>query len=269
MGKARDLAWLFFINLFISAFTFGGGYVVVPMIRRYYVDGRKLFTQEELMGMAAMAQSTPGAIAINLSALAGYKVAGLLLGQDVIAGAVKVVAGEGGGGGVLDVGGGDDAGGFADAARVFQDGGQGVFFLITGHANVLVVGFVPGGESGARGGGVGDGAQHIGGLPVGAQHAGGHLIQRQGDGGVKAVRVVVVGLVPAGQGDAAGAHAVGDQDDDVPDVLAGLLVGFQDAIGAFRESGHRAQHQQQGQEQRGGFFMFALFPFFVRVLGPA
>jgi len=77
MGKARDLAWLFFINLFISAFTFGGGYVVVPMIRRYYVDGRKLFTQEELMGMAAMAQSTPGAIAINLSALAGYKVAGL------------------------------------------------------------------------------------------------------------------------------------------------------------------------------------------------
>lgn len=68
--------WLFGMNLFISAFTFGGGYVVVPMIRKYYVEGKKLFTEEELMDMAAVAQSTPGAIAINLSALAGYRTAG-------------------------------------------------------------------------------------------------------------------------------------------------------------------------------------------------
>ena len=72
----RRCLWLFGINLFISAFTFGGGYVVVPMVRKYFVDGKKLFSEEELMDMAAVAQSTPGAIAVNLSALAGFRTAG-------------------------------------------------------------------------------------------------------------------------------------------------------------------------------------------------
>lgn len=70
--------WLLIINLFISTFTFGGGYVVVPMIRRYFVNQKQFFTEDDLMSMAAVAQSTPGAIAINLSALAGYRVAGTL-----------------------------------------------------------------------------------------------------------------------------------------------------------------------------------------------
>lgn len=69
--------WLLFINLFISTFTFGGGYVVVPMIRRYFVNQKQYFTEKDLVNMAAVAQSTPGAIAINLSALAGYQVGGI------------------------------------------------------------------------------------------------------------------------------------------------------------------------------------------------
>lgn len=69
--------WLFAVNLFISAFTFGGGYVVVPMVRRYFVVKKRYFTEEELIDMAAVAQSTPGAIAINLSALAGMRTAGI------------------------------------------------------------------------------------------------------------------------------------------------------------------------------------------------
>lgn len=69
--------WLLATNLFISAFTFGGGYIVVPMIRRFFVAKKQYFTEEDLINMAAIAQSTPGAIAINLSALAGYKVAGM------------------------------------------------------------------------------------------------------------------------------------------------------------------------------------------------
>ncbi len=77
LSGARGWLWLAGINLYISAFTFGGGYVVVPMLRRYFVDRKKLFTEEELLSMAAIAQSTPGAIAINLSALAGRRVAGL------------------------------------------------------------------------------------------------------------------------------------------------------------------------------------------------
>ncbi|MBC2870783.1 chromate transporter [Bittarella massiliensis] len=75
--RTRTYAWLFGVNLFISAFTFGGGYIVVPMVRRYFVQKKRCFTEEELMSMAAIAQSSPGAIAINLSALAGYQVAGL------------------------------------------------------------------------------------------------------------------------------------------------------------------------------------------------
>lgn len=73
----RIYGWLLAVNLFISAFTFGGGYIVVPMIRRFFVVKKRCFTEEELINMAAIAQSTPGAIAINLSALAGYKVAGI------------------------------------------------------------------------------------------------------------------------------------------------------------------------------------------------
>ncbi len=69
--------WLLATNLFISAFTFGGGYIVVPMVRRFFVAKKHCFSEEDLINMAAVAQSMPGAIAINLSDLAGYKVAGI------------------------------------------------------------------------------------------------------------------------------------------------------------------------------------------------
>ena len=75
--RIKTCLWLFWINLFIGAFTFGGGYIVVPMISKYYVRKKHLFSKEELLSMAAIAQSTPGAIAVNLSALAGHRTAGL------------------------------------------------------------------------------------------------------------------------------------------------------------------------------------------------
>ena len=73
----------FYITLFlqtfkISAFTFGGGYVVVPMVRKYFVRKKELFSEEELVEMAATAQSSPGAIAVNLSVLSGYRTLGRL-----------------------------------------------------------------------------------------------------------------------------------------------------------------------------------------------
>lgn len=73
----KTYVWLLATNLFISAFTFGGGYIVVPMVRRFFVAKKHYFSEEDLVNMAAVAQSTPRAIAINLSALAGYKVAGI------------------------------------------------------------------------------------------------------------------------------------------------------------------------------------------------
>ena len=74
----KTYVWLLGVNLFISAFTFGGGYIVVPMVRRFFVLKKHFFTEEELVNMAAVAQSTPGAIAVNLSALAGYQTAGVM-----------------------------------------------------------------------------------------------------------------------------------------------------------------------------------------------
>lgn len=75
--RMKMYVWLLSANLFISTFTFGGGYIVVPMVRRVFVEKKHCFTEEDLVDMAAVAQSTPGAIAINLSALAGYKAAGI------------------------------------------------------------------------------------------------------------------------------------------------------------------------------------------------
>lgn len=76
-NKLKLYFWLLYVNLFISSFTFGGGYVVVPMVKKYFVENKNLISEDELMEMAAIAQSSPGSIAVNLSILAGKKVAGI------------------------------------------------------------------------------------------------------------------------------------------------------------------------------------------------
>lgn len=69
---------LFRIMFSISAFTFGGGYIVIPMMQKYFVDDLRLINEQELLDMAAISQSTPGAIAVNISVLVGYRIAGLM-----------------------------------------------------------------------------------------------------------------------------------------------------------------------------------------------
>lgn len=66
------------ITFSISAFTFGGGYIVIPMMRKYFVKDLELISEQELLDMAAIAQSTPGAIAVNIAVLVGYRVAGII-----------------------------------------------------------------------------------------------------------------------------------------------------------------------------------------------
>ncbi|MDU6263320.1 MAG: chromate transporter [Anaerocolumna aminovalerica] len=68
---------LFKITFYISAFTFGGGYIVIPMMRKYFVNDLKLISEQELLDMAAIAQSTPGAIAVNIAVLVGYRISGI------------------------------------------------------------------------------------------------------------------------------------------------------------------------------------------------
>lgn len=68
---------LFRIMLQISAFTFGGGFVIVSLMKRRLVDDLHWLDEEEMLDMTAMAQTAPGAIAVNAAILAGRRVAGV------------------------------------------------------------------------------------------------------------------------------------------------------------------------------------------------
>ena len=69
---------LFFMMLKIGLFTFGGGYAMIALLENEFVEKKKWLTQEEYYDMLAIAESTPGPIAINSSTYIGYKLAGFL-----------------------------------------------------------------------------------------------------------------------------------------------------------------------------------------------
>ncbi|MDU3117968.1 MAG: chromate transporter, partial [Finegoldia magna] len=65
---------LFKTLLKINAVTFGGGYTIVPIIRDEFVKNKKIIDDDEMMKIIALAQSCPGAMAINTSILLGYRI---------------------------------------------------------------------------------------------------------------------------------------------------------------------------------------------------
>lgn len=67
---------LFGSIFYLSAFTFGGGYVIVPLMKKKFVEELKLIDEEEMLNLVAIGQSSPGAIAVNTALLIGYKTAG-------------------------------------------------------------------------------------------------------------------------------------------------------------------------------------------------
>lgn len=75
-GKARTLFKLFVSMLYISAFTFGGGFVIVTFMKRKFVDELHWIDEKEMLDITALAQSSPGAIAVNAAILVGWNVAG-------------------------------------------------------------------------------------------------------------------------------------------------------------------------------------------------
>ena len=68
---------LFISTFYLSAFTFGGGYVIVPLMKKKFVDDLNYIEEEEMLNLVAIAQSSPGPVAVNASILLGYKVAGI------------------------------------------------------------------------------------------------------------------------------------------------------------------------------------------------
>ena len=75
--QARIHIKLFLNMLYISAFTFGGGFVIVTLMKKKFVNDLKWIDDNEMLDMVALAQSSPGAIAVNAAILVGWKVAGI------------------------------------------------------------------------------------------------------------------------------------------------------------------------------------------------
>jgi chromate transporter len=77
--KKQKLYWqLFSSTFYLSAFTFGGGFVIVPLMRKKFVKDLQWIEEKEMMDLTAIAQSSPGAIAVNASIIIGYRIAGFL-----------------------------------------------------------------------------------------------------------------------------------------------------------------------------------------------
>ncbi len=71
------ILWQLFLTFFrIGAFTFGGGYAMIPLIQKEVVENKKWATDDDILDIIAIAESTPGPIAINSSTFVGYRVAG-------------------------------------------------------------------------------------------------------------------------------------------------------------------------------------------------
>lgn len=75
--KKNKYVTLFLSTLTLSTFTFGGGYVIVTLLKRKFVDELHWLEEREMLDMTAIAQSCPGAVAVNASILVGYRVAGV------------------------------------------------------------------------------------------------------------------------------------------------------------------------------------------------
>lgn len=76
--KLKRLATLLGVFLKIGAFTFGGGYAMIPLIEREVAEKRAWIRSEDMLDIIAIAESTPGPIAINTATFVGYKTAGVL-----------------------------------------------------------------------------------------------------------------------------------------------------------------------------------------------
>ncbi|MDN6193943.1 MAG: chromate transporter [Alkalibacterium sp.] len=77
MSKKTLYTELFKSTFFLSMFTFGGGYVIVPLMEKKFVKELGWINEDEMLDLIALGQSSPGPIAVNTSILVGYRMAGV------------------------------------------------------------------------------------------------------------------------------------------------------------------------------------------------
>ena len=76
--STTKILWLLFSSTFkLSAFTIGGGYVIVPLMQKLFVEEYQWLERDEMLDMIAIGQAAPGVIAVNTSILIGYKMRGI------------------------------------------------------------------------------------------------------------------------------------------------------------------------------------------------
>ncbi|MEE3332969.1 MAG: chromate transporter [Ruminococcus sp.] len=78
MKQIQSIISLFLTFMKIGLFTFGGGYAMIPLIQRETVDNKKWISDKDILEIVAIAESTPGPIAINAATFIGYRVGGFL-----------------------------------------------------------------------------------------------------------------------------------------------------------------------------------------------
>ena len=78
MEKRKGYLSLFLTMLKIGLFTFGGGYAMIALLENEFVEKKKWLEKDEFLDVAAIAESTPGPIAINAATYIGYKNAGII-----------------------------------------------------------------------------------------------------------------------------------------------------------------------------------------------
>lgn len=75
----NNKVFVLFITFFkIGAFTFGGGYAMIPLLQREVVEKQHWLTEEDILDIIVVAESTPGPIAINFATFVGFRVGGFI-----------------------------------------------------------------------------------------------------------------------------------------------------------------------------------------------
>ena len=89
MKKDYSKLWTLFRSMFVlSACTFGGGFVIVSLMKKKYVEELQWLEEDEMLDVTAITQSAPGPLPVNASVIIGYRIAGVLGSLTAILGTI-------------------------------------------------------------------------------------------------------------------------------------------------------------------------------------
>ena len=89
MKKDYSKLWTLFKSMFVlSACTFGGGFVIVSLMKKRYVEELKWLDEDEMLDVTAITQSSPGPLPVNASVIIGYRMAGVVGSLTAILGTI-------------------------------------------------------------------------------------------------------------------------------------------------------------------------------------